>query len=132
MDTCLLIDEAESDPAFGVSSSALLDAKRPGGLTICPVTYAELGPVVDGDATAQNEFLANLAVFWTEEGILTDTVVAHGAWHRYVIGKRAGNLPRRPVADVSIGAFAELRDGLLTRNARDFRTVFPALKLLTP
>lgn len=74
MDTCLLIDVAEGDPAFGVSSSALLDAKRPGGLTICPVTYAELGPVVDGDATPQNEFLA---VFWTEEGILTDTVVAH-------------------------------------------------------
>ncbi len=132
VDTCLLIDVAEGDPAFGVSSAALLDARRPEGLTICPVTYAELGPVFDGDATAQNEFLANLAVVWTEGWTLTDTVVAHGAWHRYVIGKRAGNLPKRPVADVLIGAFAELRDGLLTRKARDFRTVFPALKLLTP
>lgn len=28
VDTCLLVDVAEADPAFGVASAALLDAKR--------------------------------------------------------------------------------------------------------
>ena len=45
VDTCLLIDVAEADPAFCTASAALLDAKRPEGLTISPVTYAELAPV---------------------------------------------------------------------------------------
>lgn len=62
VDTCLLIDVAEGDPAFGAASAALLDSKRSEGLTICPVTYAELAPVFDGNAAAQNEFLANLGV----------------------------------------------------------------------
>ncbi len=132
VDTCLLIDVAEADPAFGVASAALLDAKRPEGLTICPVTYAELAPVFDGDAAAQNEFLTNLGVDWTEGWTLKDTVAAHGAWHRYVVGKRAGRIPKRPVADVLIGAFAGLHDGLHTRNGGDFRTVFPTLRLTAP
>jgi predicted nucleic acid-binding protein len=132
VDTCLLIDVAEADPAFGTASAALLDAKRPEGLTISPVTYAELAPVFDGDAAAQNEFLANLGVTWAEDWTLTDTLAAHSAWHRYVAGKRAGKIPKRPVADVLIGAFASLRDGLLTRNEPDFRVVFPALKLNKP
>jgi len=132
VDTCLLIDVAEADPAFGVASAALLDAKRPEGLTICPVTYAELAPVFHGDAAAQNEFLAHLGVAWTEVWTQTDTLAAHGAWHRYVAGKRVGRIPKRPVADILIGAFAGLRDGLLTRNADDFKAVFPTLTLLTP
>ena len=56
VDTCLLIDVAEADPAFGIASAQLLDAKRADGLTICPVTYVELAPVFNGDQTAQNEF----------------------------------------------------------------------------
>lgn len=132
VDTCLLIDVAEADPTFGVASATLLDAKRPEGLTICPVTYAELAPVFDGNAAAQNEFLANLGVDWTEGWTLKDTVAAHDAWHRYVVGKRAGRIPKRPVADVLIGAFASLRDGLLTRNEGDFRAVFPTLRLEAP
>lgn len=132
VDTCLLIDVAEADPVFGAASAALLDAKRPEGLTICPVTYAELAPVFNGDATFQNEFLSNLGVVWVETWTLADTVAAHAAWHRYVAGKRAGRIPKRPVADVLIGAFAGLRDGLLTRNEGDFRAVFPALKLVAP
>jgi predicted nucleic acid-binding protein len=132
VDTCLLIDVAEADPAFGAASAALLDAKRPEGLTICPVTYAELAPVFDGDVAAQNEFLSNLGVAWSENWTLADTISAHAAWHRYVVGKRAGKIPKRPVADVLIGAFAGLRDGLLTRNESDFKAVFPALPLLVP
>jgi hypothetical protein len=49
VDTCLLIDVAEADPAFGVASARLLDVKRVDGLAICPVTNVELAPVFNGD-----------------------------------------------------------------------------------
>ncbi|MCX6539760.1 MAG: hypothetical protein NT151_12625 [Acidobacteria bacterium] len=41
-------------------------------------------------------------------------------------------MPRRPVADVLIGAFASTRQGLLTRNPTDFAPVFPSLTIVTP
>jgi hypothetical protein len=49
-----------------------------------------------------------------------------------VLAKRAGTAPKRPIADVLIGAFASRFDGMLTRNAKDFQAVFPGLKLLEP
>jgi hypothetical protein len=82
VDTCLLIDVAEADPSFGILSAKVIDWKRPDGLTICPVTYAELAPVFNGNQTAQNEFLFNLAVTWPEGWTLADTLAAHDAWHR--------------------------------------------------
>ena len=36
------------------------------------------------------------------------------------------------VADILIGAFASRRNGILTRNASDFRTVFPTLAIAAP
>jgi hypothetical protein len=38
VDTCLLIDVAEADPHFGVSSAQFLDRLRPEGLIICPMS----------------------------------------------------------------------------------------------
>ena len=76
VDTCLLIDVAEADPAFSVASAALIDSKRAEGLAVCPITYAELAPVFGGDATAQNEFLTNIGVWWPEAWTLTDTLAA--------------------------------------------------------
>lgn len=132
VDTCLLIDVAEADPTFGLASATLLDVKRAEGLTVCPVTYVEMAPVFGGDAQAQNEFLLKLGSAWPEAWTPTDTVAAHQAWHRYVIGKRGGQVAKRPVADVLIGAFALRFDGLLTRNHSDFRAVFPNLKIVAP
>jgi len=132
VDTCLLIDVAEADPAFGVVSARLLDAKRADGLTICPVSYVELAPVFNGDQTAQIEFLFNLSVTWPESWTQADTAEAHRAWHRYVSARRAVKAPKRPVADVLIGAFATRFDGVLTRNKTDFKQVFPNLKITVP
>lgn len=132
LDTYLLIDVAEEDPSFGAASAALIDAHRALGLVISPVTYAELAPVFNGDASLQDEFLWNLGVRWPEAWTLADTLAAHEAWHRYVAGRRAGRLPKRPVADVLIGAFACRFHGILTRNEADFRSVFPMLKVLAP
>ena len=49
IDTCLLIDIADADPSFAAASAILLDAKRPEGLVISPITYVELAPVFEGD-----------------------------------------------------------------------------------
>src|SRR6266404_4723738 len=92
---------------------------------ICPVTYIELAPVFNGDQTAQNEFLFDLGVTWPEAWTQADTEEAHRAWQRYVAARRATKAPKRPPADILIGAFASRFDGILTRNEGDFRQVFP-------
>lgn len=132
VDTCLLIDVAEADPTFGEASAKLLDLKRAEGLTICPVTYVELAPVFNGDQAAQNEFLFNLGLKWPEAWTQSDTEEAHHAWHRYVAARRAARVPKRPLADILIGAFASRYDGILTRNESDFRAVFPRLAITAP
>ncbi|HMP84645.1 MAG TPA: type II toxin-antitoxin system VapC family toxin [Verrucomicrobiota bacterium] len=132
VDTCLLIDVAEADPTFGLASARLLDSKRRDGLTICPTSYIELAPVFNGDQTAQNEFLFNLGVTWPEVWTHADTEEAHRAWQRYVTARRTTKVPKRPLADILIGAFASRFDGILTRNESDFRTVFASLSITTP
>jgi len=128
----MLIDVGEADPSFGTKSAALIDSKRGDGLTVCPVTYAELAPVFNGDQAAQDQFLFNIGVTWPQVWTLSDTIAAHQAWHRYVTGKRAGTMPKRPIADVLIGAFASRFDGILTRNGADFRPLFPVLTIVPP
>jgi len=132
VDTCLLIDVAEADPRFGISSAQLLDRLHPDGLVVCPVSYIELSPVFNADEAAQNQFLYNLAVSWQEPWTMADTHEARRAWNNYVANRRAGPTPKRPLADILIGAFAARLDGILTRNANDFRQVFPQLKILIP
>ena len=132
IDTCLLIDIADADPQFATASATLLDAKRPEGLVISPITYAELAPVFDGDAARQELFLYHLQVSWSEAWTRTETLAAHAAWHRYVQSRRLQRIPKRPMADILIGAFAERFDGLLTRNESDFRSVFQTLPILVP
>ena len=41
--------------------------------------------------------------------------------------RRSGATPRRPIADILIGAFALNRRGLVTRNGADFRRWYPKL-----
>jgi predicted nucleic acid-binding protein len=132
VDTCLLIDVAEADPRFGIASAQFLDRQRPDGLVLCPVSDVELAPVFNGDETLQYQFLQNLAVSWQEPWIAADTRAARQAWHRHVTTRRAMPTPRRPLADVLIGAFTLRFAGILTRNETDFRQLFPTLKILTP
>ena len=132
VDTCLLIDVAEADPRFGIASAQLLDRLRPDGLIICPVSDVELAPVFDADESLQQQFLQNMAVSWQESWTEADTHAARLGWHEYVTRRRAGPVPKRPLADVLIGAFAQRFQGILTRNDADFRQLFPTLTVLTP
>ncbi|MBA3961857.1 MAG: type II toxin-antitoxin system VapC family toxin [Chthoniobacterales bacterium] len=130
VDTCLLIDIADADPRFGNVSSRFLAQKNARGLVISPVSFVELAPAFDGVLTAQEHFLANLGVAWTESWTWLDTQCAFDAWASHIRARRLPN--KRPIADVLIGAFAQRFDGLLTRNARDFQKLFPALRIETP
>lgn len=132
VDTCVLIDVLEDDPKFGQDSALALDAHAAEGLTICPVTYAELAPAFDGDQTLQDEFLTEVGVDFHQDWTWEDTLCAHEAWHGFIQRKRAGLVPRRPLADILIGAFASRHQGLVTRNPNDFKPSFPDLDLRAP
>ncbi len=132
VDTCLLIDVNENDPVFGVPSLALLKAKRPSGLCIAPVSFVELGPVFDGKLPLARTFLESLGVQWRQLWSEQDCAAAFVAWADFVRRKRLQQLRRRPVADALIGAFAQRFEGVLTRNAPDFRAILPNLKILEP
>jgi predicted nucleic acid-binding protein len=128
----MLIDVAEGDPQFARRSARLLDRRRPAGLFIAPVSYIELSPLFEGQEAAQNDFLEGIGVHWTHGWIWPDTIAAHRAWHNYLLKRRRREIKKRPIADVLIGAFASRFDGLLTRNAKDFRVLFPDLRIETP
>ena len=132
VDTCVLIDVLEDDPKFGASSATLLERLLDDGLEVCPATYAELAPAFDGDRALQDEFLGGVGVSLPADWSWTDTLEAHAAWARFIRLKRRGKVPRRPLADILIGAYAADRDGLVTRNPDDFRPVFPNLSLAVP
>jgi hypothetical protein len=132
VDTCIVIDVLDHDPEFGRASALLLDKMAPEGIALCPVSYVELAPAFLGDPRRQNEFLDGTGIQYAIPWSWQDTRNAHKAWERHVNLYRQRKALRRPVADMLIGAFADGRRGLLTRNAVDFRLAFPKLKILEP
>ncbi|MBI5801602.1 MAG: type II toxin-antitoxin system VapC family toxin [Verrucomicrobia bacterium] len=132
VDTCLLIDVAEEDALFARRSGELLEAKESDGLVACPVTLVEMGPMFGGVWEDLESFLQPMGVQWNAPWTDRDTEIAFHAWHAAVQRKRQRTVPLRPVADVLIGAFALRFEGLLTRNAADFKTLFPTLNLVEP
>jgi predicted nucleic acid-binding protein len=132
VDTSVLIDVLDADPTYGRASAQVLKRKLPEGLTICPVTYVELAPAFEGSVALQEEFLAGVGVDWRQSWGWQDTAIAYGAWARHIARRRKRVESKRPIADVLIGAFAQRHDGLITRNAQDFRALFPELELLDP
>jgi len=131
VDTCLLLDIGLDDPLFARKSEDLLADKAEDGLVVCPVTFVELAPAFGGMHKYLEEFLRNLGIEYREDWTWDDTASAHAAWFRHVERRRSGHDSKRPVADVLIGAFAARHRGLLTRNARDFSTVFPHLEIVS-
>ena len=132
VDTCVLIDVLEDDPDFGRASALCLRKYLNEGLVLSPVSMIELSPAFEGDLSKQKEFLSLCGVNFehTSEGL--DVVRAHAAWNHYIQKKRLKVAPKRPVADIMIGAFSMRFDGLITRNPKDFKPWFPDLKLIVP
>ena len=132
VDTCLVLDVLEDDPRFGARSARLIDSRLAQGVVICPVTFVELAPAFGGDLERQRHFLAKVGIALDEGWQEPDTLSAFVAWHKHVTRRRAKVVPRRPLADILIGAFALRFRGLLTRNPADFRAPFPSLTLVEP
>jgi hypothetical protein len=132
VDTCVILDVFENDPQFGLGSAKLLTKLLPDGLAVAPVTMVELAAAFGGDLGDQKHFLEQAGISYAEAWTAADTEAAHRAWPLYVAARRAEKLPRRPVADLLIGGFALHRQGLITRNAGDFRRYFPKLTLREP
>jgi predicted nucleic acid-binding protein len=132
VDTAVLIDVLEDDPEFGEASAAMLELLAEDGLAICPVTYAELAPAFEGSRALQEEFLAGAGVGFSEDWTRQDTLAAFEVWHAHVRRRREGVGPRRPIADILIGAFAQRFQGLVTRDRDHFRPAFPQLEIRDP
>ena len=132
VDTCVILDVLEQDPVFGVASAEAIDQYAEAGLIISPLTYVELSPAFLGDETREREFLFEIGIDLPPGFCEDDLSLAHAAWNDHIQRKRAGKVARRPVADVMIGALAQANDGLITRNADDFRALFPSLNIITP
>ena len=132
VDTCVLIDILEEDSNFGRSSALYLKKRLSDGLEVSPITMIELSPAFEGDLSKQKEFLGLCGVGFGAGFISEDVVRAHTAWNRYIQKKRLQKISKRPVADLMIGAFATRFDGLITRNAKDFKPWFPDLNLAAP
>ena len=132
VDTCILLDVILDDPSFAQPSAQLLNRHLPHGLTIAPATYIELSPAFSGDRAKQDGFLTRRSIVFSDEWTRAETSEAHRLWNDYAVRRRSSALPRRPLADVLIAAFALQRQGLLTRNAEDFRKIAPTLSIADP
>lgn len=132
VDTSVLLDLIVGNSPHRQTSSVCLHAHLADGLCICPVTLVEIGPAFAGDAAAADAFLQSLPVASQEPWTHADSVLAHRLWHEHQLRRRQLAVPKRPVADVLIAAFAARFQGIITRNAADFRTILPSLVIVEP
>ena len=132
VDTCIVIDVLQDTSEHSEASILLLNSMPPQKLVLCPVSFVELAPSFLGDVALQRRFLDSIGVAYEEYWIRDDTLCAHAAWQRQAAARRAMKAPRRPMADILIGAFAMRYEGLITRNPSDFTDIFPSLNIRVP
>lgn len=132
VDTSVVVDLITGDPLFEPASTACLQNHLHDGLVISPVTFVELGPSFSGDDAAAEAFLKSAHIGTSEFWSPADTLLAHRLWHQFQQRRRQVQVAKRPVADVLIAAFAERFQGIITRNAADFRNILPTLQIIEP
>ena len=132
VDTCVIIDVLSGDGAFSAKSANAIDAKRAEGLLVAPITYVELAPSFLGDVTKQDKVLSDLGIELDFAGNRDSVLAAHKAWYEHVLRKRLGEIAKRPIADILIGAYATQKGGLITRNEADFKALYPDLTIFNP
>ena len=129
VDTCVLLDLVAGTDQQAANAEAIL--AQAGSVAICPVSVVELGPTFP-DTSKLRDFLLDYNIDATEAFTSEDAEVGRAAWQRIIAARRATGTPRRPIADILIGAFAQRRKGIITRNGRDFLTLFPQLPVWIP
>ncbi len=132
VDTSVVVDLVTGDPLFEPASSACLQSHLHDGLVVSPVTFVELGPSFSGDDAAAEAFLKAVHIDTSEVWTHADTLLAHHLWHQFQVKRRQLQVVKRPVADVLIAAFAGRFQGIITRNANDFRNILPTLQIIEP
>jgi len=132
VDTSVVVDLITGDPLFEPASTACLQAHLNDGLVVSPITFVELGPSFGGDDAAADAFLRASHIGTSEYWNPADTLLAHRLWHQFQSRRRQLQIAKRPIADVLIAAFAERFQGIITRNASDFRNILPTLTLVEP
>lgn len=129
VDTNVLLDVATEDARwFRWSADHLRRAADGEGVAVNPIIYAELSvhyETVEALEQALSAFaFVRLALPWEA------AFLAGKAYLRY---RRKGGAKRSPLPDFYIGAHALVgRMTLLTRDARRYRTYFPALRIIAP
>ena len=129
VDTCVLLDLVAGTDQQAANAEAVF--AQAGSVVICPVTVVELGPTFP-DPAKLRDFLLDYGIDASAAFTPEDAEVGRAAWQRIIAARRATGTPRRPIADVLIGAFAQRRKGIITRNGNDFRTLFPGLPVWIP
>lgn len=132
VDTSVVLDLVTGDALFEPASTLCLQAHLADGLAVCPISFIELGPAFGGDDVAANAFLNGAGIATGEPWTSHDTALAHRLWSDSQVRRRQAVLAKRPVADVLIAAFAARFQGIITRNASDFRNIAPTVRLIEP
>jgi predicted nucleic acid-binding protein len=129
VDSNVILDVLTEDPEWLEWSSAALARQADAGpLVINPLVYAEVAPrfdrIEDLEAALPAEYFLRQSLPWEAAFLAGRTFI------RY---RRKGGQRRSPLPDFYIGAHALVgRMTLLTRDARRYRTYFPALSVVAP
>ncbi len=129
MDTNVFVDLWTQDPVWGAwSEEALARAAESGPLSVNPIIYAELCLGFEKESQL-DETLA-------EAGVRRLALPYGAAWpaaRAFAAYRKRGGGRTAPLPDFFIGAHAQVEGlTLLTRDARRYRSYFPALRLIAP
>ena len=129
VDSNVILDILTGDPAWAEWSAATLVARADAGpLVVNPLVYAEVAArfdrIEDLEEALPASYFERRALPWE---------AAFLAGRTFVRFRRRGGQRRSPLPDFYIGAHA-LTEGmtLLTRDARRYRSYFPALRIIAP
>ncbi|GAB4214004.1 MAG: type II toxin-antitoxin system VapC family toxin [Rhodoferax sp.] len=128
VDSCVLIDVFDADPAWQQWSLDALQAHRAQGLAVNALICAEIAPSF-ANLQAMQSALDLAQLVYAPLSPATSYLAAQAfALYRQNRGIKTTTLP-----DFFIGAHAQTQGwAILTRDKTRYKTYFPAVKLITP
>lgn len=129
VDTNVFVDIWSRDAAWsGWSEAALADAAEKGPLCVNPIIYAELCLGFSEEPQLERTL--------SEVGVRRLPLPVAASWpaaRAFAAYRKRGGGRTAPLPDFFIGAHALVEGlGLLTRDARRYRTYFPRVRLIAP